>query len=146
MKCEDAQQWMFERDDLGPPEQQELDQHLLTCGDCRKWAQTLSDVEAELTTQLQAEVSAPDLPPRMLGLVARERRRRRITAMPELLDALGWSVVGILAMAALSLWTNWTDWITAHLRSTGAATLIGSLLWAARVLWKEDSDVERSFF
>ena len=143
MKCEDWQAWMFERDGLELLEQQELDQHLLTCGDCRKWAKALNEVETELRMQLHAEVSAPDLRPRILGLVELERSRRWITGMPEFMDALGWSVIGTLPIAVLFLWSNWTDWIAAHLLPAGAATLVGSLMWAARVLWKEDSDLER---
>jgi predicted anti-sigma-YlaC factor YlaD len=143
MTCEDWQVWMFEREGLELLEQQKLDRHLLTCGDCRKWVKALNEVEAELRMELHAEVGAPDLRPRILGLVERERRQCRVTGMPELMDALGWSVIGTLPIAVLFLWSNWTDWIAAHLLSAGAATLVGSLMWAARVLWKEDSDLER---
>ena len=143
MKCEDWQERTLERENLEPLDLRELDQHLITCAECRKWATALNEVDAELRVQLRAEVNVPDLRPRILGHVARERRRLWITAMPELMDALGWSIVGILAMAILFLWSNWTDWIAAHLLSAGAATLVGSLMWAARVLWKEDLDLER---
>ena len=143
MRCEDWQELIFERDGLEPLDRQELDQHLITCAECLKWVKALNEVDAELRAQLRAEVSVPDLRPRILGHVARERGRLWITAMPELMDALGWSIVGILAIAVLFLWSNWTDWIAAHLVSAGAVTLVGSLMWAARALWEEDSDLER---
>jgi predicted anti-sigma-YlaC factor YlaD len=143
MRCEDWQERIFERHGLEPLDRQELDQHLLTCAICFKWAEALNEVDAELRAQLHAEVSVPDLRPRILGHVARERRRLWITAISDLMDAVGWSIVGILAMAGLFLWSNWVDWIATHLLSAGAATLVGSLMWAARVLSKEDSDLER---
>ena len=143
MRCKDWQERIFERQGLAPLDRQELDQHVLTCAECFKWAKALNEVDAELRRQLHAEASVPGLRPRILGYVARERRRLWIIAMSELLDALGWSIVGILAMAGLFLWPNWWDWIATHLLSAGAATLVGSLMWAARVLSKEDSDLER---
>ena len=143
MRCEDCQERIFERDGLEPLDLQALDQHLLTCAECLKWAKALNEVDAELRAQLHAEVTVPGLRARILGRVAWERRRFWVAAVPELMDGLGWSIVGILAMSVLFLWPNVMGWIATHLLSVGGAALVGSLVWAARVLWKEESDLER---
>ena len=143
MRCDDWQGRILERNALEPFDDLELDRHLLSCAECVKWARALNEVDAELRAQLNAEVTVPDLRPRILGLVAQQRRRRWATAMPELMDALGWSTMGILAMAGLFLWPNVMDWIKTHLLSVGGTALVASLVWAARALWREESDLER---
>ena len=140
MKCEDWQELILEREQLQPAEQAELDQHLSSCTGCRLWAKALAEIEATLTEQLRAELNPSLLRPRILRAVGRERSW--IDGMPELLDALGWSALGVLAMAGLLLWSRWQGW---HLWLPGAATLGGSLAWAGRVLWREQSESSRYF-
>jgi hypothetical protein len=90
---------------------------------------------------LKAELNPSALRPRISRAVARERRL--LTGLPELLDALGWSALWILAMAGLLLWTNGRGWIGNHLYWFGAGTLAASLAWAGRVLWKDESETRR---
>ena len=143
MKCEDWQELILERERLEPDEQRELGQHLAGCIGCRAWAKALTEIEAILTAQLRAELNLSVLSPRISRAVARERSRRWMTGVPELLDALGWSALGILAMAGLLLWSNWRHWIGDHLLLAGAGTLAGSLAWAGWVLWKDQSEARR---
>jgi predicted anti-sigma-YlaC factor YlaD len=143
MKCEDWQELILERERLEPDEQRELVQHLSSCMGCRAWAKALTEMETILTAQLRAEVNLSVLSPRISRAVARERRRRWMTGVPELLEALGWSALGGLAMAGLLLWSGWRDWIGAHLWLADAVTLAGSLAWAGWVLWKDQSEARR---
>ena len=114
MKCEDWQERIFDLEGLEPSARQELEQHLLACAECSKWAKALNEVEVELKSQLQEEMNTPDLRPRILDRVAQERRIRWIATLPELMDALGWTAIGILAMAPLLLRSDWMAWIIAH--------------------------------
>jgi predicted anti-sigma-YlaC factor YlaD len=141
MQCEDWQELILERERLEPGEKRELAQHLSRCTGCRAWADALTDVEATLTAQLRAELRPSALSPRILRAVARERRW--MTEVPELLEALGWNALAVLAMAGFFLWTNWRGWIGHHLLLAGAGTLVASLAWAARVLWKDQSEARR---
>ena len=141
MKCEDWQEMILEREQLGPGKQRELAEHLSNCGSCRVWEKTLTEIEATLTAQLRAELNPSLLGPRIWRAVARERRW--MNGVPELLDALGWSALGIMAISGLLLWTNWRGWIDNHLLWVGAGTLAASLAWAGRVLWKDQSETGR---
>ncbi len=138
MKCEDCQELILEREWLAPGQEIELGQHLSSCDDCRAWARALTEVEATLTAQLCAELNPSVLGPRIARAVARERIWT--AGVPELLDSLGWSALGILAMMGLLLWSNWQSW---RLWLAGAGTLAASLVWAGRVLWKEHSETGR---
>ena len=66
-----------------------------------------------------------------------------MTGARELLDALGWSALAVLAMSGLLLWSGWQDWIGDHLLLMGASTLAGSLAWAGLVLWRDGSEARR---
>jgi len=138
MKCEDWQELILERERLEPEKQRELGQHLSSCPGCRVWAKALTEIEVILTAQLRAELNPSVLSPRISRAVARERSWMK--GVPELLDALGWNALGVLAMAGLLLWSNWRGW---HLWLAGAGILAGSLAWAGRVLWKDHSEIRR---
>jgi len=138
MKCENWQELILDREQLEPDKQRELAQHLSSCDGCRMWAKALAEIEATLTEQLRAELNPSVLGPRISRHVARERSW--MTGMPELLDTLGWSALGILAMTGLLLWSNSRGW---HLWLAGAGTLAASLAWAGRVLWKDQSETHR---
>jgi|ERR1035438_6412374 predicted anti-sigma-YlaC factor YlaD len=141
MKCEDWQEMILEREQLEVGKQRELAEHLSNCGGCRVWVKALTEIEARLTVQLRAELNPSVLGPRISRAVARERRW--MNGVPELLDALGWSALGIVAISGLLLWTNWMGWISNHLLLVGAGTLAASLAWAGRVLWSDQSETRR---
>jgi predicted anti-sigma-YlaC factor YlaD len=141
MKCEEWQELILEREQLEPGEQRDLGRHLSSCNDCRVWAEALTEMEANLTAQLQVELHPSALIRRISRAVARERNWTK--GVPELLEALGWNALAVLAMAGLLLWTHWRGWIGHHLLLAGVGTLAASLSWAGRVLWKDQSEVRR---
>ena len=134
MNCDDWQELILDREGLDPAKQKELVQHMAVCADCRVWEKALAEGEDILTSELRAELNTPSLTQRIRLAVKRERRW--VGAAPELLEALGWSALGVLAMAGLLLWSNWRGW---HLWLAAASTLAASLAWAGRVFWNEQS-------
>jgi predicted anti-sigma-YlaC factor YlaD len=132
MTCEGWQELILEPERLAPAEQNRLQQHLACCSGCRLWANALAEVDSILTAELRAAIDPSALHQRIARAVAHERRW--MTRVPEALDALGWSALAILVMASLLLCSNCRPW---HLWLAGAATLSGSLAWAARALGNE---------
>lgn len=141
MRCEDWQEMILEREQLEPGKHRQLAEHLSICASCRVWEKALTEIEATLAAQLRAELNPSLLGTRISRAVARERRW--VNGVPELLDALGWSALGIMAIAGMLLWTNWRGWIISHLLWVGAGTLAASLAWAGRVLWRDQSETRR---
>jgi predicted anti-sigma-YlaC factor YlaD len=132
MNCDHWQELILDRERLEPAERERLDRHLAECAGCRAWALALAEVESVLASQLRTELQASALRPRIERAVAHERIW--VDGLPEMLEALGWSAVGVLAMAGLLLWSNWVDW---RLWLAAACTLTGSLVWAVRALRNE---------
>jgi hypothetical protein len=141
MKCEDWQELILRREELEPRERADIAQHLLRCDDCRLWTKALEEIDATLATELKAALDPSALRPRIARAVGRERRW--MAELPELLDALGWSALGIMALAGLLLWTSGRGWMENHLDGVGAVTLGASLAWAGLVLWKSETDARR---
>lgn len=141
MKCADWQELILDREQLEPDELRELGKHLSGCDGCRVWAKALTEIEADLTAHLRAQLNGSVLSGRILRAVARERSW--MNGVPELLDTLGWNALAVLALAGLFLWSDWRGWIGNHLWSVGAGTLAGSLVWAGWALWKDQSKTRR---
>jgi predicted anti-sigma-YlaC factor YlaD len=140
MTCESWQELVLDREYLNEVQRRNLDQHLSNCVTCRAWAKALAEVEAVVTDQLLTEMDPMAFRARLLDALARERRQKWMAAVPDLLDALGWSALGVLGTAALLLWTTWVVWLTNHLVLAGAVGLVGSLALAGVILWKEESE------
>jgi predicted anti-sigma-YlaC factor YlaD len=140
MTCESWQELVLEREYLNEVQRRNLDQHLSNCRDCRAWEKALAEVEAVVTDQLLAEMDPMAFRDRLFHALARERRQKWMAAVPDLLDALGWSAIGVLGIVALLFWTNWVVWVGKHLVFVGAVALVGSLAWAGAVLWKEETE------
>jgi predicted anti-sigma-YlaC factor YlaD len=122
MKCDEWQQWVLERELPQAKEQEEWQEHLTACAHCRDWANALAEVDAILTSELGAGVDESVLHSRILRGVKRERRW--MTGVPDMLEALGWNALAVLAMAGLLLWSDWQGW---RLGLVAAGTLAGSL-------------------
>jgi predicted anti-sigma-YlaC factor YlaD len=140
MTCERWQELVLDREYLNEVQRRNLDQHLSNCVTCRAWAKALAEAEAVVTDQLLTEMDPTAFRARLLDALARERRQKWMAAVPDVLDALGWSAIGVLGIAALLLWTTWVVWLGNHLVLAGAVGLVGSLACAGVVLWKEESE------
>jgi predicted anti-sigma-YlaC factor YlaD len=140
MTCESWQELVLEREYLNEVQRRNLDQHLSNCSYCRAWEKALAEVEAVVTDQLLAEMDPMAFRDRLLHTLARERRQKWMAAVPDLLDALGWSAIGVLVIVALLFWTTWIVWLGNHPVLVGTVALVGSLALAGAVLWKEESE------
>ena len=140
MKCENWQELILERELLAPAAQQRLEQHLASCTGCRAWQVALTEVESSLTMELRSQLDLAALRRRISRAVARERPW--IKAVPEALEALGWSALGALALAGVLLASHGPAW---HLWLAGAGTVGASLVWALRALWNEPTTARRSW-
>ncbi len=141
MTCESWQEMILDREYLNDAQRRNLDQHLSNCNNCLAWAKALAEAEAVVTDQLLTEMDPLAFRTRLLHALAQERRQNWMAAVPNLLDTLGWSAIGVLGIAAILLWTTWIVWLESHLVLAGAIALVGSLAWAGAVLWKEESEV-----
>lgn len=140
MICEDWQQLILDEEYLNETQRQDLDRHLSNCTSCHIWANALVEVETYATDQLQAEINLSALRERVFYALARQNRQSWMATVPELLDALGWSALGVVGMIGLSLLTNRASWVGNHLLWMGAAAVVGSVAWATAVLSKEESE------
>ena len=139
MTCENWQDFILDREQLNDAQRQELDQHLSICANCKVWAMALAGVDAQAIALFQAEVNPVACQERVLRTVARQRRQKWISAVPDLLDAIGWSAVGVLGIIGFLVWTNRASWLGNHLVWMALPALVGSVARAAVVLWKEES-------
>jgi predicted anti-sigma-YlaC factor YlaD len=139
MTCENWQDLILDREHLNDAQRQELDQHLSNCVACEVWAAALAEVDSQGREVFQAEIDPMTFQARVLRSLARYRRRSWMTSVAELLDALGWTAIGLLGMVGLLVWTNRANWLGNHLVWMGSAALVGGVAWAAVVLWKEES-------
>jgi hypothetical protein len=104
-------------------------------------AKALAEMNANMREYLKAEVNPPALKGGVFYALARERQQKNwMSAVPALLDVLGWSLVGALGMLGLQLWTNSANAFGNHHVWMGVAALVGSMAWAGSVLWKEESE------
>jgi predicted anti-sigma-YlaC factor YlaD len=140
MTCEGWQELILDRKSLDEAQRQDLDQHLPNCIHCSTWAKALAEMDATMTEKLNAEVNPLALRRRVLYALARERRQNWMAAVPDVLDVLGWGAVVVIGMVSLLLSTNWASRFGNHIVSMGVAALVGSMAWAASVLWKEESE------
>ena len=145
MTCENWQDLILDREDLNDAQRQELDQHLSNCLSCDVWAAALAAVDAQGREQFQSQINPKAFHARVLNSLARHRRRSWMASMPDLLDVLGWTAVGLLGMVGLLVWTDRTNWLGNDLVWMGTAALVGSVAWAAVVLRKEASEARVLF-
>ena len=80
-----------------------VDAHLAQCPDCRDYLETLAAMDRELTALLGASSPAPDFPARVLARANASASLARPTAVPELLDCLGWTAVASI-LCLLAWW------------------------------------------
>ena len=140
MTCESWQELILDKEYLTEVQQQDLDQHLSICIRCIIWAEALAEVETNMTLRLQAEVNPLALRKAVLHSLAINRRQNWMAGVPDFLETLGWSAVGILGIVGLTLGTNRANWLGNHLLWMGTAALAGTVAWAAVILWKEKSE------
>jgi len=140
MTCEHWQDLLLYRENLNDAKRLELDRHLSNCVSCEAWAAALAEVDAQGGALFQADVDAMAFQARVLHSLARYRRRNWMASVPDLLDVLGWSAVGLLVMVGSLVWTNRVNWLGDDLVWMGTAALVGGVAWAAVVLWREESE------
>ena len=139
MTCENWRDLLLDSEYLSDAQRQELDQHLSNCVSCEVWAVALAEVDSQGREVFQAEMNLVALQARVLRAVARHRWRTWMSSVPDFLDVLGWSAVGLLGMVGLLVWTGRVSLLGNHLVWMGAPALVGGVAWAAVVLWKEES-------
>jgi len=139
MTCENWQDLILDGEDLNDAQRKELNRHLSICASCEAWAVALAEVDAQGRELFKTEINPMAFQARLLNSLARQRRRSWMASLPDLLDVLGWSAVGLLGMVALLVWTNRANWLGNDLVWMGTAALVGSVAWAAVVLRREES-------
>jgi predicted anti-sigma-YlaC factor YlaD len=139
MTCENWQDLLLDREHLNDAQRQKLDEHLSDCADCKIWAMALAEVDARAVDLFQTEVNPVAFQERVLRAVARQLWRNWMSSVPDFLDVLGWSAIGLLGMVGLLVWTDRVSLLGNHLVWMGAPALVGGVAWAAVVLWKEES-------
>ena len=139
MTCAEWRELILDREYLNDAQRQRLDEHLSNCADCKVWDMALAEVDTQAIALVKAEVNPVAFQAQVLRAVARQRRRNWMASVPDLLDVVGWSAVGLLGMVGLLVWTNRASWLGNHLVWMGSAALVGGVAWAALVLWKEES-------
>ncbi len=125
--CADLERLLFNHRDLSEAERARIDAHVASCADCRETLSTLSHLEDELSKACSAIDAPSDFRNSLRAHIALERTVRRPSAIPEVLDFLGWSaIVAVAVMVA--------DQANV-LASEGGALLVcvsGGFLWAVR--------------
>ena len=145
MTCENWRDLLLDSEYLSDTQRQELDQHLSNCASCEVWATALAEVDSQGREVFEAEINAMAFRARVLDSLARHRRLNWMASVPDLLEVLGWSAIGLLGMVGLLVWTNRASWLGNHLVWMGTVALAGSVAWAGIVLWKEESEARVLF-
>ena len=139
MPCVAFEDRLLDYADLRASEREAVDTHTLHCADCREYLATLADLDTQLTHLLGESRHSLDLAARALV----RARAPRPTAIPELLDFVGWSAVaGILSALAWRWRTPVTlpDAVLFYAPYAAALVAIVAGLWIGFRSWVELGD------
>jgi anti-sigma factor RsiW len=98
MPCTEFEDLLTGYAELTPDERQRVDAHLCACPACQGWFEALAEVDAALASEFEG-VHAPAT---LAMAVRREAARSlpaRVSALPEILDFVGW--LGVIGAASL---------------------------------------------
>jgi anti-sigma factor RsiW len=98
MPCTEFEDLLTGYAELTPDERQRVDAHLRACPACQGWFEALAEVDAALASEFEG-VHAPTA---LAMAVRREAARSlpaRVSALPEILDFVGW--LGVIGAASL---------------------------------------------
>jgi anti-sigma factor RsiW len=143
MPCAAFEDRLLDYADLAAAEREVVDVHTANCADCREYLETLTSLDTHLSNQL-IRVLAESKPSLDMAATTLARvRAPRPTALPELLDFVGWSaVVGILS--ALAWWwrepVTFTDAILQYALYGSALVAMAAGLWIGFRSWVELRD------
>jgi len=113
MACAEFEEQLLEYAELANGERARVDAHAAHCSNCREFLEALRAVDSQLTAQLAGLELTPAFAPAVRRRVRLEGSAPRPTAVPELLDFVGWGA--IVALLGLLAW-----WLVplAHISNT----------------------------
>ena len=124
MPCVAFENRLLDYTDLSAAAREIVDAHTSTCADCREYLETLTSIDVELTLLLAEARPSRNL---AAGIV-----ERRPTALPELLDFVGWSAVASI-LSMLAWW--WLAPVTLSPTVVQYAPYAAALVAMAAGLW-----------
>lgn len=98
MPCTEFEDRLTGYAELTPDERQRVDAHLHGCLACQGWFEALAEVDAALAAEFEGVHAPATLVAAIQRQVARPRPAR-VSALPEILDFVGW--LGVLGAAGL---------------------------------------------
>lgn len=100
MPCTDFEDLLANYAELTPAERQRADTHLSGCPECQSWFEALAEMDLALTSEFEGVRAPATLASSIQRQVARPRPAR-VSAVPEILDFVGWlGVIGGAGMLA----------------------------------------------
>jgi len=116
MACAEFEERLLEYAELANGERARVDAHAAHCSTCREFLEALRTVDSQLTAQLAGIEVTPAFAPAVRRRVRYEGSAAPPSAVPELLDFVGWGA--IVALLGLIAW-----WLVplAHISNTELA-------------------------
>jgi hypothetical protein len=125
--CTDLKALLLDYGHLPAVERASIDAHIASCGDCREALKILSYVGDELSEACAAIEPPGGFRAELRSRVARETPIRRPSAIPEILDFVGWSAIAALVLA-VTVWAN----VLPFDRGVSFLCVSAVFLWAVR--------------
>jgi|GEM_PF-2334015 len=98
MPCAEFEDLLIRYAELTPDERRRADAHLRGCPECQIWLEALASVDAALTAEFEGVRAPVTLAAALRNRLPRPRPQR-VSAMPEILDFVGW--LGVILAAGL---------------------------------------------
>ena len=101
MPCASFEDLLLEYRELSADERKAVDAHLAGCANCRQYLETAAELDAALAETYSGAQTAPAFREAVLSGIRAETHLPKPSALPEVLDFIGWAGV-IAAMVCLT--------------------------------------------
>jgi len=139
MPCDAFEARLLDYDELAASDRHAVDLHTSVCADCREYLETLTTLDMELSRLLADSTLSLDLASSAL-IGMRASTKRGPTALPELLDFVGWSAVASILLVLAWRWKlpfTFTEPPTMYTLYVGAFLALVAGLWIGLRSWVE---------